>query len=82
MISSMNLSATLRSWAMSRMKTCRSFIVAHARIYPTFFGPTNPPPGGVCIGCPVAVSDIYGMREQVGDAALLFDQRSVDGVHG
>ena len=50
---------------------------AQALVMPTFFGPTNIPPleAFVC-GCPVAVSGIYGMPEQVGDAALLFDPRS------
>jgi len=43
-------------------------------VMPTFFGPTNIPPlEAFALGCPVAVSNIYGMREQVGDAALLFD---------
>jgi glycosyltransferase involved in cell wall biosynthesis len=51
---------------------------ARALVMPTFFGPTNIPPlEAFACGCPVAVSDIYGMREQVGDAALLFDPRSV-----
>ena len=50
---------------------------AHALIMPTFFGPTNIPPleAFVC-GCPVAVSNIYGMPEQVGDAGLLFNPNS------
>lgn len=51
-------------------------IYRHARalIMPTYFGPTNIPPlEAFALGCPVAVSKIYGMPEQVGDAALLFD---------
>ena len=32
------------------------------------------------LGCPVAVSNIYGMPEQVGDAALLFDPKNVDEI--
>jgi glycosyltransferase involved in cell wall biosynthesis len=45
---------------------------------PTFLGPTNIPPleAFVC-GCPAAVSNIYGMPEQTGGAALLFDPTSV-----
>ena len=44
---------------------------------PTFFGPTNIPPlEAFACGCPVAVSNIYGMPEQVGDAGLLFNPRS------
>lgn len=47
---------------------------ARALIMPTYFGPTNIPPlEAFALGCPVAVSNIYGMPAQVGDAALLFD---------
>jgi glycosyltransferase involved in cell wall biosynthesis len=50
---------------------------AHALIMPTFFGPTNIPPlEAFACGCPVAVSNIYGMPEQVGDAGLLFNPNS------
>ncbi len=50
---------------------------ARAMIMPTFCGPTNIPPlEGFAAGCPVAVSNVYGMPEQVGDAALLFDPHS------
>ncbi len=50
---------------------------ARAMVYPTFFGPTNIPPLEAFVtGCPAAVSNIYGMPEQVGDAALLFDPKS------
>jgi glycosyltransferase involved in cell wall biosynthesis len=52
---------------------------ARAMVMPTFFGPTNIPPlEAFALGCPVAVSNIYGIPEQVGDAALLFDPNSVD----
>lgn len=54
---------------------------ARAMIMPTFFGPTNIPPlEAFACGCPVAVSNIYGMPEQVEDAALLFDPSSVDEI--
>jgi glycosyltransferase involved in cell wall biosynthesis len=50
---------------------------ARALVMPTFFGPTNIPPlEALATGCPALVSDIYGMREQSGDAALYFDPRS------
>jgi glycosyltransferase involved in cell wall biosynthesis len=50
---------------------------ARALIMPTFFGPTNIPPlEAFSLGCPVAISKIYGMPEQVGNAALLFDPSS------
>jgi glycosyltransferase involved in cell wall biosynthesis len=50
---------------------------ARALVFPTFFGPTNIPPlEAFALGCPVAASGIYGMPEQLADAALLFDPRS------
>jgi glycosyltransferase involved in cell wall biosynthesis len=57
------------------------YIYEHARalVMPTFFGPTNIPPiEAMSLGCPVAVSDIYGMHEQVGDAGLFFNPNSID----
>lgn len=52
---------------------------ARALIMPTFFGPTNIPPlEAFVLGCPVAISRIYGIPEQTGDAALLFDPASVE----
>jgi glycosyltransferase involved in cell wall biosynthesis len=54
---------------------------ARALIMPTFFGPTNIPPlEAFACGCPVAVSDVYAMREQLGEAALYFDPGSVDDI--
>jgi glycosyltransferase involved in cell wall biosynthesis len=50
---------------------------ARALVMPTFFGPTNIPPlEAFALGCPVAISGIYGMQEQLGDAALFFDPLS------
>jgi len=50
---------------------------ARALVFPTFFGPTNIPPlEAFALGCPVAASGIYGMPEQLGDAALFFDPHS------
>ena len=41
---------------------------------PTYFGPTNIPPlEAFKLGVPVLYSDLDGLREQVGDAALLMD---------
>lgn len=54
---------------------------AQALIMPTFFGPTNIPlleAWGV--GCPALTSDIRGIREQAGDAAILVDPRSVEAI--
>lgn len=47
---------------------------ARAMIMPTFLGPTNIPPiEAIALGCPVAVAKVYGMPEQLGNAALYFD---------
>lgn len=55
-------------------------------IMPTFFGPTNIPIlEAWSFGCPVLTSDIRGVRDQAGDAAILVDPRSsesiADGIH-
>lgn len=52
---------------------------ARALVMPTFFGPTNIPPlEAFAVGCPVLLSNRYGMPEQAGGAALLFDPDSVE----
>lgn len=54
---------------------------ARALVMPTFFGPTNIPPLEAFLSdCPVAVSGIYAMKEQLGEAALYFDPNSVDSL--
>jgi glycosyltransferase involved in cell wall biosynthesis len=54
---------------------------ARAMVMPTFFGPTNIPPlEAFVMGCPMAISGIYGIPEQVGDAALLFDPESEEEI--
>jgi glycosyltransferase involved in cell wall biosynthesis len=54
---------------------------AVALVFPTFFGPTNIPVlEAWTLDCPVITSDIRGIREQVGDAALLVDPRDVDDI--
>ncbi|MCU1302742.1 MAG: glycosyl transferase group 1 [Candidatus Sulfotelmatobacter sp.] len=54
---------------------------ARGLVLPTLFGPTNIPPlEAFALGCPVAVSKVYGMPEQVGDAGLLFDPYSVESI--
>jgi glycosyltransferase involved in cell wall biosynthesis len=54
---------------------------ATGMIMPTFFGPTNIPTlEANALGCPVAVSDVYGMFEQLGDAALYFDPNDVNDI--
>lgn len=59
------------------------YLYRHARalVMPTLFGPTNIPQlEAFVLGCPVATSGIYGIPEQVGDAALLFDPENVDEI--
>ena len=54
---------------------------AMALVMPTFFGPTNIPVlEAWASGCPVITSDIRGIRQQSGDAALLVDPRSVEAI--
>lgn len=54
---------------------------ARALVMPTFFGPTNIPPlEAFALGCPVAISGIYGMKEQLGDAAIFFDPELVSEI--
>jgi glycosyltransferase involved in cell wall biosynthesis len=54
---------------------------AVALVMPTFFGPTNIPvvEAWQC-GCPVITSDIRGIREHAGDAAVLVDPESADAI--
>ena len=52
-----------------------------ALIMPTFFGPSNIPQlEAFLLGCPVITSDVPGIREQVGDAAILVDPSSVESI--
>lgn len=52
---------------------------AVALVMPTFFGPTNIPVLEAWkLRCPVITSDIRGIREQAGDAALLVPPDSVE----
>ena len=54
---------------------------AEALVFPTFFGPTNiPVVEAWSVGCPVLTSDIRGVREHAGDAAVLVDPSSVDAL--
>ncbi|WP_244471872.1 glycosyltransferase family 4 protein [Rhizobium phaseoli] len=56
---------------------------ARGLVMPTFFGPTNIPPlEAMACGCPVLISDKYGMREQCGDAALYFAPQSIKEIQG
>jgi glycosyltransferase involved in cell wall biosynthesis len=60
-----------------------AFLYHHARamIMPTFFGPTNIPPlEALSCGCPVLVSNVYAMPEQLGKAALYFDPTSPNSI--
>lgn len=47
---------------------------AAALVMPTYFGPTNIPTlEAFAFGCPAVISDLPGVEEQVGSAALRFD---------
>jgi len=50
-------------------------------VMPTFFGPTNiPVMEAFALGVPVITSEMPGVREQTGEAALLADPTSVDQI--
>jgi glycosyltransferase involved in cell wall biosynthesis len=54
---------------------------ASGLVMPTFFGPTNIPVlEAWAFGCPVLSSDIRGIRDQVQDAGILVDPRSVESI--
>jgi glycosyltransferase involved in cell wall biosynthesis len=54
------------------------YIRARALVMPTFFGPTNIPPlEALASGCPVIISGIYGIEEQLKDAALYFNPLNI-----
>lgn len=60
-----------------------TYLYRHAimMIMPTYFGPTNIPPlEAMALGCPVAVSDNYAMKEQIGDAGLTFSPDSPEEI--
>ena len=57
------------------------YLKSKGLVMPTFFGPTNIPPlEAIFVGRPVAVSNIYGMPEQLQDAALYFDPNDIDDI--
>jgi glycosyltransferase involved in cell wall biosynthesis len=54
---------------------------ADALVMPTFFGPTNIPILEAWrVGCPVITSDIRGVRDQAGEAAVLVDPESAESI--
>lgn len=59
------------------------YLYKHARamVMPSFLGPTNIPPlEGMATGCPVAVSNVYAMPDQVGTAGLVFDPCNIEEI--
>ena len=55
--------------------------MSRALVMPTFFGPSNIPPlEAAVLGCPIAISNVSSMPEQLGNAALIFDPDSVDEI--
>jgi len=57
------------------------YMAAVALVMPTFFGPTNIPVlEAWALNCPVVTSDIRGIREQAGDAAILVNPRRVEAI--
>jgi glycosyltransferase involved in cell wall biosynthesis len=57
------------------------YAAATALVMPSYFGPTNIPLiEAWSLGCPVITSDIRGIREMCGDAALLVPPSSADDI--
>ncbi len=57
------------------------YSAASALVMPSYFGPTNIPLiEAWALGCPVITSDIRGIREMCGDAALLVPPSSPDDI--
>jgi len=80
LIVKLNLSNRVTHFGYVKDVTMRT-LYRHARalVMPSFFGPTNIPPlEAMALGCPVAVANNYAMPEQVGDAGMTFDPRSVN----
>ncbi|WOD40837.1 glycosyltransferase family 1 protein [Nodosilinea sp. E11] len=62
---------------VSRTDLANLYKHALGLVFPTHFGPDNLPPlEAFSLGCPVIASDVPGAIEQLGDAALLVDQRN------
>jgi glycosyltransferase involved in cell wall biosynthesis len=81
-INSMNLSDHVIILGYVPRDMAEFYRRARALVFPSFFGPTNIPPLEACAtGCPLAVSNIHGMPEQLGDAALFFNPHSVEEIH-
>jgi glycosyltransferase involved in cell wall biosynthesis len=56
---------------------------AVALVFPSFFGPDNLPPlEAMALGCPVVASDVPGVGDQLGDAAVLVNPRNVQEIAG
>ena len=54
---------------------------AFALLYPTFLGPDNLPPlEAFALGCPVIASNVSGAKEQLDEAALLFDPQKPEEI--
>ena len=52
-----------------------------AMVMPSYFGPTNIPPlEAFAVGTPVIYSDLEGLRDQVGDGALLCDLKNPESL--
>lgn len=57
------------------------YLKSRGLVMPTFFGPTNIPPlEAIFLGRPIAVSDIYGMPDQLKDAALYFNPNDIEDI--
>jgi glycosyltransferase involved in cell wall biosynthesis len=66
---------------VSNDEICSLYAGATALVMPTYCGPTVIPVlEAWATQCPVVTSNIPGIREQVGDAGVLVDPRSVESI--
>jgi glycosyltransferase involved in cell wall biosynthesis len=66
---------------VSREELTCLYAGASALVYPSFFGPDNLPPlEALASGCPAAVADVPGAREQLGRGALYFNPSDPDQI--
>ena len=64
---------------VSKEELLELYCKARMLLFPTFFGPDNLPPlEAMSFHCPIAVSEIPGAREQLGESAVYFDPNSVE----
>ena len=81
---SSGLAVTCIFWDSYLSKTWQCSIKMPSRLlYQSFFGPENLPPlEAFALGCPVIAANVSGAVEQLGDAAILVDPKTLEEIAG